>query len=543
MKHLFSFLFFGCLSATLAAQTLPSVQEVYRVFQAKCVSCHKNSDPSGGLSLEGTGATELLKAVNVAQKLVNIAPVNAYAQGKGYKRIVPGRPDRSFLFRKINGALEPSVEALHANEGNPMPNYGGAAMTTIEKEIIRQWILYGAKTSGVLFDKSVVENFYNNGGEKSFPDGPPPAPAPGEGFQLKMGPFFLPPDGEVEYYHKYQLSLPADVEVKGLDFKISNYSHHFILYNFTGNTPGSNVPDGLRLDANHTDISLVAAVQEALELRLPQTTAFKWNKNVVLDFNSHYINYSLNRAFQCEAYVNVYTQTPGTAAQEMFATLLVRPNIPIANNGNLVSYSQPVFQSGADSIYVWGLMGHTHKYGAGYKVWYRKPNGQKGEQIYDASCPMGIPGCPSPYFDYRHIPIRYWEPLLPIKWGEGIIHEAQWVNDGPKSVNFGPTSDDEMMVLIAFYTLEPVAVATGEPGEAPVDPVLVTPNPAEERVIVQLPGQHHIRRFQLFDGTGRLLQTRHAIAGNTVEVEVSELASGVYFFNADGRAGRIVVQH
>lgn len=542
MKYNLAFCFWICLSASLSAQNLPSVQEVYKVFQAKCVSCHKNSDPLGGLSLEGTGATELLKAINVAQKLVNVAPVNTFAQGKGYKRIVPGRPDRSFLFRKINGNLEPTIEALHASEGNPMPNYGGAAMTSIEKEIIRQWILYGAKTTGVLFDKSLVESFYNNGGEKSFPDGPPPAPAPGEGFQLKMGPFFLPPDGEVEYYQKYQLSLPADVEVNRLDFKISNYSHHFILYNFTGNTPGSNIPDGLRLDANHTDISLVAAVQEALELQLPKTTAFKWNKNIVLDFNSHYINYSLNRVYQCEAYINVNTQIPGTADQEMFAALLVRPNIPIANNGNLISYSQPAFQPGADSIYIWGLMGHTHKYGAGYKAWYRKPNGQKGAQIYDASCPMGIPDCPSPYYDYRHIPIRYWEPLLPVKWSEGIIHEAQWVNDGPKSVNFGPTSDDEMMVLITFYTLQPITVATREPGTVPADPILVTPNPATARAIIHLPGQPSIRQFRLFDGTGRLLQLRHDLHDNTIEVDLSEVPSGIYLFNADGHSGRIVVQ-
>jgi hypothetical protein len=345
----------------------------------------------------------------------------------------------------------------------------------------------------------------------------------------------------VEYYQKYELSLPADVEVNRLDLKMSGYSHHLILYNFTGN--GANaIPHGLRLNANHQEINLVAAVQEQSDLRLPEGTAFKWDNNYVLDINSHYINYSLSMPYQCEAYINVYTQTPGTAKQEMFATLLVNPYIPIPNNGNLVTHTRPEFQIGADSIYVWGLMGHTHKYGRGYKVWKRLTNGQKGELIYDASCPFGVPGCPSQYFDYRHIPLRYWEPLLPIKWSQGIIHEASWVNEGPAPVSFGPTSDDEMMVLIAFYTLEPLTVATGEPVDTDTGKgVLVSPNPAAGQTSVTIPGVQQIRLFRLFDIRGRMVSQQTDITGNRIEVALSGLAPGIYLFDADGRRGRLIV--
>jgi hypothetical protein len=264
-------------------------------------------------------------------------------------------------------------------------------------------------------------------------------------------------------------------------------------------------PRGLRLNANHSEINLVAAVQGATELRLPGQTAFKWDNNIVLDLNSHYINYSLSQPYQCEAYVNIYTQVPGTAPQEMFATLLINPNIPIANSGDLITHTKSEFQFGADSIYIWGLMGHTHKYGRGYKVWKRLSNGQKGDLIYDASCSMGIPGCPNPYYDYQHIPIRYWEPSLPIKWGNGIIHEAKWVNEGPVPVNFGPTSDDEMMVLIAFYTEQPIAVGTAEPGLQFIEKqILVSPNPSSGQVRFTLPeGVENVRMFRLFNLTGQ----------------------------------------
>ncbi|MBV6442798.1 MAG: hypothetical protein EPGJADBJ_04524 [Saprospiraceae bacterium] len=521
---------------------LPSVQEVYQVFQAKCISCHDHASPEGGLDLEGSGATAYLRAVNVAQNLTNVNPSNASALGNGLKRVYPGRPDRSFLFRKINGGFEPTIAALHQDEGAAMPNYPGTPLTDAEKEIVRQWILYGAKTAGVQFNKPVVEAFYNTGGEKSFPDGPPPAPAPGEGFQIKMGPFYLAPGTEVEYYQKYELELPADVEVNRLALQMSGYSHHFIVYNFTGNGDDA-IPHGLRLDANHFDINLVAAVQEQTDLKLPETTAFKWGKDIVLDLNSHYINYSAAFPYQCEAYLNVYTQPSGTAEQEMFAALLVNPFIPIPNNGNVITHTKPEFQFGADSIYVWGLMGHTHKYGRSYKVWKRLPNGQKGEMIYNASCPFGIPGCSSQYFDYRHIPLRYWEPLLPIKWGDGIIHEASWVNEGPVAVNFGPTSDDEMMVLIAFYTLDPVTVGAAEPeSEVAEKQILVVPNPAYGSAAFYLPGVSEVRQFRLFDLAGREVLRRDGIAGNSFEIGLGDLSPGIYLFHADGRTGKLVVE-
>lgn len=534
---------FGCVFAlpVFAQTSLPSVQEVYQIFQNKCASCHSGASPAGGLNLVGTGATELLRAQNVASKLVNVNPSNAYAVSKGYKRVYPGRADRSFLFRKINREFEPTIPALHASEGDAMPqNFPGNALSALEKEIIRQWILYGAKNSGVLFDKSIVETFYNVGGEKSFPDGPPPAPAPGEGFQIKMGPFYLAPDGEVEYFQKWELNMPSSTEVDAIDFKISPFSHHFLLYNFTGSGAAS-IPAGLRLNADHSQINLVAAVQEATELRLPNKTAFKWSNNIVLDLNSHYINYSLSQPYQCEAYINVYTQPTGTAEQEMFATLLIRDNIPIPNNGDLTTFSQPEFQFGADSIYIWGLMGHTHKYGQGYKAWKRLANGQKGDLIYDASCPLGIPGCPTPYYDYRHIPIRYWEPLLPVKWSNGIIHEAKWINDGPVPVNFGPTSEDEMMVLIAFYTEEPITVGTSDPEDKLYkNQILVSPNPSNGNTHFQLPeSMNGVKIFRIFNLTGQEVFRQTELSGNRFDLDLSRLAPGLYFFDADGSSGKL----
>ncbi len=544
LKHFLVAIFL--LSTTFCLSAQSSALEVYKIFEAKCISCHDHASPEAGMDLEGAGLTQSARAINVASMLLNATPTNSHAQAQGYKRVYAGRPDRSLLFRKINNGFEPFVPQLHANEGQAMPAYPapGGGLTDLEKEVIRQWILFGGKSSGTQFSKPVLDEFYSGNGEKSFPNGPPPAPAPSEGFQIKMGPFYLQADGELEYFQKYELQLPENVEVNRLEIIISPFSHHFLAYNFNSPSGAAAIPHGLRLNSYHNDINLVAAVQEKTDLKLPEGTAFRWDKNIILDLNSHYINYLLTRPFQCEAYVNVHTQPVGTAAHEMHAALLVNGIIPIPNNGNTITHTKSEFQFGADSIYVWGLMGHTHKYGTGYKVWKRLANGQKGELIYDASCPLGVPGCPAPQFDYQHIPIRYWEPqLLPVQWNQGIIHEANWVNNGPNSVQFGPTSDDEMMVLIAFYTEQQVTVDTKAPWDNSVAPPLrVYPNPSTGRTWVQLPDNDGVHLLRLLNVAGQEVLRRTGQTGNLIELDLAGLPKGLYFIDADGRKGKVLVE-
>ena len=113
---------------------------------------------------------------------------------------------------------------------------------------------------------------------------PPPAPAAGKGFQVRMGPFFLAPQGqagnEAEYFQKWEVNLPEAVEVNRIDHLIAPSSHHFITYNYNTPANANTIAAGLRLNAYHNNINLVAAVQEATDLRLPDRTAFKWEKEI-----------------------------------------------------------------------------------------------------------------------------------------------------------------------------------------------------------------------------------------------------------------------
>jgi hypothetical protein len=538
---LFAFL----LIFAYTAHSQSTAMRVYQILQEKCVQCHNNADPEAGLDLQGSGANEALRALQVYNNLVNVTPTNAAAAAKGDAYIYPGRADRSFLFRKINQGLEPLL-GLDAAENQPMPPYGQPSLTAVEKELLRQWILFGAPPEGEVVSEAILEGYYSGNAIQSFPDGAPEAPDEASGFQIKMGPFYLAPTDEVEYFQKYELDLPEDVEVTRLDIQIGTYSHHMIVYDFD-NGGSSNIPPGLRLDANHANIGLVAAVQEPTDLRLPQGSAFIWDNQLVLDLNAHYINYSATLNYQAEVYVNVYTQPAGTAAQEMHTDLISNFNIYIPNNGDLITHEQHVNYNAGD-VYLWGVMGHTHQYGTGYKVYERLPGGVRGELIYDASCAMGIPGCVSPFFDYQHIPMRYFEPLHPLSItpAYGFIHEASWINDGPVPVNFGPTSDDEMMVMIVMYTRGLEGIVDTEEAPTQASDYQVYPNPSSGQLIIEYPFTSTPMQIHLMDASGQPVFTANC-TGTRTPLDLSALPGGLYFYkltdaSGAGKSGKIILR-
>ncbi len=513
--------------------------KVYSIFQTKCApTCHSNATKSGGLDLEGSGTD---KPAVVYNALVNVTPSNAAASGKGHKRVYPGRVDRSFLFHKINGDFDTYYPSLTAAEGSSMPKEG-TALTKVEKEIIRQWILYGANKTTIIPDDRIRAYYDTVGKALAAFAVPPAAPSATEGFQIKMGPFFLAPNGQVgkelEYYQKWELNMASDLEVNRIDHIISSSSHHFLIYSFNKPTDATNIPAGLRTNANHSNINLVSAVQERLDLKLPAKTAFIWEKNRVLDLNSHYINYSSAHVYKAEAFLNIYTQPLGTARQEMKTILIPNTFIFIPNNNQTVTFRQPIANSGMGKIFVWAIVGHTHKYGTGYKVYRRNTDGSDGELIYDGSCPGGISGCPAPNFDYQHIPMRYFLPLNSLAMSTGFTHEATWKNNGPVGVTFGPTSDDEMQVMIAMYTSDTTGLARSK-DMAEIEGVSVYPNPATDKVTFKMPPSVSRARFTLFDVLGRVVQHEPSIVGQMFDIERNGMQSGLYMYRIEDQDGRI----
>ena len=531
---------FFCLSLfftiSLFGQSQSTALRVYEIFQNKCASCHSHNNPQAGLDLEGTGSTPAAKAAYVYDKVVGVSAKNNTAAAKGYKLIHPGRVDKSFLFKKINQGLDRDM-VLESGENDAMPLSG--SLTDVEKELVRQWILFGAPKEEVIVKEELLVEYYNNGmGRASFPDGAPPAPDPSEGFQIKMGPFFIDPAGEDEYYTKYQLDNTEEIEVNRLDIQMSNFSHHFIIYDYS--SAASSVPNGFRRDQDHTqDVSFVATVQESNNIVLPNKTAYKWGKNHVLDLNSHTINYGADGVYQNEVYINVYTQPTGTAVQEMRSDLVPYPWINIPNNGNEITHTSNVRYPG--KIFLWNVAGHTHQYGTSYKIWKNNQAGNPDELIYDASCPRGFPGCVAPFYDYQHIPNRIFDEFKYVDLSQGLTHEAKWVNDGPEPVRWGPTSQDEMMLFAMLYVTDTTGLGVNNVTTPtfevtnPLAEIIVMPNPMQDLTNIVLPEGIGPVNFRLTDMLGKEIYKLTNFHNPYIQVERKDLPKGMYLFSIEDK--------
>lgn len=516
--------------------------EVYVIMQSKCASCHSNANPQSGLDLEGEGSTIAERAMDVYANIANITPANDFAADKGYKYIYKGRPDRSFLFRKISDGFENMI-AAHADEEGVMPPATSPQLTDYEKEVFRQWILYGAPATGEVVDLDLLDEYYTDGGLEAYPTRPA-APDPSEGFQVKMGPYFIAPGSENEFFLKYEVDLGEAKEINRVHTLISPFSHHFITYKFPEPADAVGVTDGFRPFNGFEQNPIVTSVAQETDIRLPEKTAFKWQAQEVLDLNSHYINFSPDQVFKAEGYVNIYTQEAGTALEQMFTVLVPNLGIYIPNNGNIITETQSINAFG--NPFAWLIGGHTHQLGTGYKIWKQTPTGDYGELIYDASCPGGIPGCVSPFFDYAHIPNRMWPEFLKISLSQGVIHEATYVNNSDVDVSWGPLSTDEMMLFTMMYVNDTTGLNINTPG--PVDTedlelktkmsdIVVFPNPVQDELEVILPTTSESIDLVIYDLLGRVAKSVNGLPQNSASIDVSDLRNGMYLYEFTNERG------
>ncbi len=528
MIHLFKTLILVvCCTAFVSLSGQEAFDRVYAIFQQKCIQCHSNNS-SGGLDLRGQASDLKSRKDQVHQALVNKA--SQHPKAANPLRVLPGRVDQSFLYRKVNKDFDTFPAAIldPLTEGELMPPYGHTDLTPRELEEMRQWILFGAPRNGNPYDASQLDAFYAGQALLSFPEGPPQAPLASEGTQIRMGPFYIAPAGEKEFFQKHSLQLPFDAEVDRIDVFFGNFSHHFLLYDFDRD-PGNSIPPGLRTASLHQDVSLVMAFQSPESLRLPPKTAFFWEKDIVLDLNTHYINYSGAYVYQAEVYINVYYKERGNALHEMRTSLIPKTDIVIPNNGQTLRFEQTIANPALGNIYVWAMAGHTHRYGKSYKVYERRLNGSKGPLLYDGSCPGGIPGCQAPYFDYQHIPFRLFDTLMPLDLRRGFVHEATFLNDGPDTVRWGPTSADEMMLVVMSYVLDTTGIYTSIQTNTEIkENAKVYPNPTNGIITIDWPTSSGVFSAQLYDWSGQLIFQQKKMDKLHGTLHLQGLPNGVY---------------
>lgn len=505
---------------------------VYSMLQSNCAAyCHNPGVPTGGLDLTGTKQ-------DVYNSLVNVTPSNVTAAAAGLKRIDPGDARNSFLFKKVNHGLDANL-TLSGGEGNAMPN-GGAAMSATEREMIRQWINYGAKDTGTFVDEAIITNFYvGQGGQPRIPALAPPAP--NEGQQIYWGPIFLPSGQEFEYANKFFLRNEGQVDVTRMNVVENEESHHFALYEFF---PGQDAvqPKGMKKVNNIGDEAIIfynarviAQWPNSIDLVYPQGTAYVFNDSSIVSITYHLINYN-DSIIAAEAYMNIY-HTPHQQSTIPIQTDQIRyggnnvSDLVIFPNGQDSTYVINQFDS--DSAFFWNIISmqaHTHALGNDYNVWTRNSNGTKDSIIYDGSYNASYTFDQGVYV-WDNPPYRSFSPPLQVDMRKGLIHEATFFNPGPDTVGFGLTTKDEMYVtFIVFYKSEfPNSV---EDRIFEDNSMKVYPNPTNGLTHIRIKDQVKIEGLTLhfFDTWGREVETISQINSRYFTVNTALFANGYYTY-------------
>lgn len=521
------------LPASVLAQS--TLQSVSSIFQANCtVGCHSGTSPSANLDLSGT-PSDLVSA------LVGVIPVNPAAAAKGRKLVDPGYPHNSFLLYKCATPAWDDAFGMEVAEGVVMP-VGQPSLEKEEIELIRQWIIYGAKETGTQINPQKLFDYYNVNGMARIER--PAAPDPSEGFQMHMGPFFLNPGEEVEFYKKEKVGNATEENVIKFEAIFNDESHHFLLFEFDPGT-AQNEEEGLR----------PVSVQNAFEnpymvgwvdpdvTELPLGTAYKINEDAVIDLNYHLINYASNgdSVLAAEAYINYYTDNTTPNLIEMESDLAINLSIFIPNNGQEVTFTDVYRDAGSqDSLYIWFLSSHTHKYGTDYDIYKRNPDGSQGEQLYEGYYNTTY-DFNQGYYDWEHPGNLYLDQvygeLVPIAEKDGIIQVAKYqipgsANESAPFITFGLTTDDEMMLSFIQYTrqrvsAEPNGIFDNRKGEPSF--MNIYPNPTS--------GTSNIK-FSLDESADVQLTVFNSLGQEVNQVYAGSLSAGQATFEFDAANGQ-----
>lgn len=529
--------------ASLFAQQT-TYEKVYQLLQSSCAfsGCHKGSPGAGMLNLSGS-------MQQVYEQLVGVAPTNPAAKDKGYQRITPGYPERSYVLHKLAHTGWDAAFGVSQPEGSRMPPSPFPALEPAEIELMRQWVLYGARMDEKEVNDSLLTAYYAGQGKKRISI--PPAPQEGEGFQIHYGPFFLPPNGEMEVFKKQTLELEEEVEINRIEVFFNDESHHFIIYKMRASAQG-NYREGLR-DVSESETAMfdnriLAAWQRPNNIELPTGTAYFWKTGNVMDLNYHFINFNSDSILAGDVYINVYVQPKGTAEQEMHSQLIpidalelllgggeLGKNLIIPNNGAPVVFTDE-FALPFPNVtwHVWLLSTHTHRTGIDYDIYLRNPDGSKGDQLFEGFYNFDYTFNQG-YYDWEHPPIRYFNPLLPVNMSlpqGGLIHEATYLNTTDDTLYWGNSALDEMMLFFIQYTEAPLSTHIGTKAE---DAWLLTltPNPARNESIIRyrLPVAAPVS-LQLHDVQGRIVFQQHlgmiAEGEQQYRLPTASLAKGLY---------------
>lgn len=268
------------------------------------------------------------------------------------------------------------------------------------------------------------------------------APAPGEGFQIHLPPFPIPPNYEREIFVRMAIGNTEDIYVNKFVASCRPGTHHLIAYGYENESDDSHPKIGVMRDQNLPDgrgnftltmgsgALLCGAQSPDFTQQFPPGIAVRIPANATVDMNSHYFNLTDNKIFG-EVFLNF-----GTIPENEVTELLEYDDIDNdevlflpAGKETTIEYTEMT----KNGVEIRQMFSHMHKRGKRFLV-YKVGGANDGELLYSA-------------FDYQHPPYVFFETPLVIAPGEGIKTVVTYDNETDRDISFGVTSEDEMGIL------------------------------------------------------------------------------------------------
>ena len=424
------------------------------IFDKNCTASYCHAAPTNAGNLNLTSGLSY-------QDLVGRVPQNVAAASAGMKRVDPGNPDNSFLLTKLVGPTTPA-------QGGRMPLVGGP-LHDGKIDAIRRWIATGAPRNEQLTDigdlsllRDPLETFE-----------PPPAPAPGEGYQLHLPPFIIEPGTEREVFYARQITdatgqpLQEDIFVNKYEIVYPTGSHHFILYRITekglednilnvGVTPGVGVnpedsfrvldpanPQALGNFGVHRVYITGTQTGGKTVYQFPEGVALRFAGDTIYDLNAHFVNLLGTEAIEGQVYVNLYTIPPEQVEHEAVELFSANTDIFVPPGTTRVAKREETAQEeierrGYDPNTVLNLLmitSHMHRHGELFEIFQMST----GSLLHRSAT-------------YDDAPITVFDPPLVLDANDGLTYECTHNNyDRDVPLTFGFTSEDEMAIIMGYY--------------------------------------------------------------------------------------------
>jgi len=533
-------------SSNIYADTFGKVVEILNQSCGLSSSCHNSEGKIADLDLSGDRE-------QIYNAIVNKAPVNEIAKAKNHSLVTPGDPSKSFLYRKMNYDLH-NDSKLTEGENQLMPV--GYKIKDESIELIRQWILYGAKNDTKEYvNYATLKEYYENPSAQLPQIEAPPAPAPGEGYQIQLGPIFLEPSKEVEYVYRYELRNEEEEEVNRIDVQMNKQSHHFLFFKFNEGEENKQEPGLLpvkgRFDSEMAitpDTKMIGGWAYPKNIELPKGTAYKWSEDAVLKLNYHILNYSSTAILPAKLYVNIYTQPAGTAIKEMHSEF----HISLEQSFDIGRVFKPGISEHSwhmnnfyearsnEEVHIWTLGSHTHKYGVDFDM-YLNENRIMGDQIYEGHYNLDYTVNQGEY-SYEEPPFRYFNDFLTINSGDGLRIEGVYDNTSDRTVNFGLTTNDEMFGMFVQYLTGDISevrdLVSIKESDTSFDWAM-HPNPTKGSINIELPvnvsGEKSIR---IIDVLGKeVLSEQISSTQSNLKLNLSNQSPGYYLVKLNTTEG------